>query len=316
MSLLQPGEADPVILVNEGGSSRVVLVCEHAGRVVPRALGNLGLGEADLSRHIAWDIGAEAVSRRLSQKLDATLILQRYTRLAYDCNRPPESPGAIPEVSELTASPGNRKLPAEDRLARAREIYRPFHDGVSLVLDRRAAAGRQALIVSIHSFTPVYKGKPRSVELGILHDRDTALSAKLIKSFPNIDARLNEPYGPKDGVLHTLNMHGFARGLQHVGKANLEELIEVRGHDADIAQPLEQRHDGMGGGRARMQHDDRQRGVLGAGFAEMHLAIRRFEKAARDLCHRIVLAPCASARLYIVVWSAPCGQPTRSRKPR
>ena len=82
------------------------------------------------------------------------------------------------------------------------------------MLDRRAAEGRRSLVVSIHSFTPVYKGKPRSVELGILHDRDTTLSTKLIKSFPNIDARLNEPYGPKDGVLHTLNMHGFARGLR------------------------------------------------------------------------------------------------------
>ena len=77
------------------------------------------------------------------------------------------------------------------------------------------------LLVSIHSFTPVYKGKQRNLELGILHDRDVGLSSKLIKSFPNVDARLNEPYGPKDGVLHTLNLHGFVRGLGHV-------MIEIR----------------------------------------------------------------------------------------
>ncbi len=220
-ALLQEGEESPFIAVNEEGRSPFVLICEHASHTMPKRLGTLGLPESELARHIAWDIGAEKVGRLLSRLIDAPLLLQRYSRLAYDCNRPPESPDAIPEVSELTTIPGNRRLSPEDRLLRAREIYRPFHDGVSMVLDRRAAGGQTSLVVSIHSFTPVYKGKPRSVELGILHDRDTTLSAKLIKSFPNIDARLNEPYGPKDGVLHTLNLHGFARGLQHA-------MIEIR----------------------------------------------------------------------------------------
>jgi predicted N-formylglutamate amidohydrolase len=220
-ALLQQGEESPFIAVNEQGRSPFVLICEHASNTLPKALGTLGLPEPELTRHIAWDIGAEKVGRLLSRLIDAPLLLQRYSRLAYDCNRPPESPDSIPEVSELTAIPGNRKLSAEDRLARARDIYRPFHDGVSAVLDKRAAGGQRSLLVSIHSFTPVYKGKPRSVELGILHDRDTTLSAKLIKGFPNVDARLNEPYGPKDGVLHTLNLHGFARGLQHA-------MIEIR----------------------------------------------------------------------------------------
>jgi len=220
-ALLQEDEESPLITVNGQGRSPYVLICEHASRLMPKRLGSLGLPEAELSRHIAWDIGAENVARVLSRLMDAPLVLQRYSRLAYDCNRPPEAPDAIPEVSELTSIPGNRGLSAEARLARIREIYRPFHDGVSRLLDARAAAGQRTLLVSIHSFTPVYKGKPRSVELGILHDRDTTLSAKLIKGFPNVDARLNEPYGPKDGVLHTLNMHGFARGLAHA-------MIEIR----------------------------------------------------------------------------------------
>ena len=220
-ALLQDDEESPFIAVNEEGRAPYVLICEHASRLIPKRLGTLGLTEAERQSHIAWDIGAENVARLLSRLINAPLLLQRYSRLAYDCNRPPESPDAVPELSELTLIPGNRKLAGEDRLARVREIYRPFHDGVSLVLDRRAAAGRRSLLISIHSFTPVYRGKARSVELGILHDRDISLSAKLIKSFPNIDARLNEPYGPKDGVLHTLNMHGFARGLQHA-------MIEIR----------------------------------------------------------------------------------------
>lgn len=237
-ALLQEGEESPFIAVNEDGRSPFVLICEHASRTLPKKLGTLGLAEPELSRHIAWDIGAEKVARLLSRLMDAPLLLQRYSRLAYDCNRPPESPDAIPEVSELTAIPGNRKLSAEDRLARAREIYRPFHDGVSAVLDKRAAVGQASLIVSIHSFTPVYKGKPRSVELGILHDRDTTLSSKLIKSFPNIDARLNEPYGPKDGVLHTLNLHGFARGLQHAMIEIRNDLVSGDRGQAEWAQRL------------------------------------------------------------------------------
>jgi predicted N-formylglutamate amidohydrolase len=220
-ALLEEDEESPFLAVNAEGRSPFVLICEHASRQMPRRLGKLGLPDAELERHIAWDIGAEPVARLLSRLMDAPLALQRYSRLAYDCNRPPESPGAMPELSELTVIPGNQGLTAADRLARIEGLYRPFHDGVSRLLDARAAAGVKTLVVSVHSFTPVYKGNRRSVELGILHDRDTALASKLIKSFPNIDARLNEPYGPKDGVMHTLNMHGFARGLPHA-------MIEIR----------------------------------------------------------------------------------------
>ena len=184
-------------------------------------LGTLGLEDAELLSHIAWDIGAEKVARRLSQLIDAPLVLQRYSRLAYDCNRPPDMPSAMPDISEVTPIPGNRNLTPDQRLARTREIYRPFHEGLADLLDLRAAEKMTSIVVSIHSFTPVYKGKPREVELGILHDRDTRLSSKLIKSFPNVEARLNEPYGPKDGVMHTLNLHAAPRGLQHA-------MIEIR----------------------------------------------------------------------------------------
>jgi len=220
-ALLDEDEEHPFLAVNPDGRSPFVLICEHASRRMPRRLGKLGLPDSELERHIAWDIGAEPVARLLSRLMDAPLALQRYSRLAYDCNRPPESPDAMPEISELTVIPGNKTLRAADRLARIECLYRPFHDGVARLLDARAAAGVKTLVVSIHSFSPVYKGNRRSVELGILHDRDTALASKLIKSFPNVDARLNEPYGPKDGVMHTLNMHGFARGLPHA-------MIEIR----------------------------------------------------------------------------------------
>lgn len=218
---LLAGEEGPAILLNEQGRSAYVLICEHASNRLPKALGSLGLAAADLQRHIAWDIGAERVARLLSKLIDAPLVLQRYSRLAYDCNRPPESPEAMPAVSEVTNIPGNMNLSAENRLARIQEIYRPFHGAVSGVLDGRAARGQKSVVVSIHSFTPVYKGKTRAVELGILHDRDASFSSLLVKKFPKVDARLNEPYGPKDGVLHTLTLHAAPRGLKHA-------MIEIR----------------------------------------------------------------------------------------
>jgi predicted N-formylglutamate amidohydrolase len=219
--LLETSEAPAAVLVNDDGRSPCVLVCEHASNLLPKALGGLGLPASELERHIAWDLGAEQLARRLSRLADAPLVLQRYSRLAYDCNRPPESADAIPEISETTDIPGNRNLSAAERLARIGEIYRPFHGAVAELLDRRAAQAARSLVVTIHSFTPVYKGVRREVELGILHDRDTRLAERMMASFADVDARFNQPYGPKDGVLHTLNLHAAPRGLAHA-------MIEVR----------------------------------------------------------------------------------------
>ena len=218
---LLEGEEAPALLLNGGGQSPYVLVSEHASNRLPKSLGTLGLPESELQRHIAWDIGAEPMTRLLSRLIDAPLVLQRYSRLAYDCNRPSDSADAMPEISETTHIPGNRNLSPGDKLARTREIYRPFHAAIADLLDHRAGEGAKSVVVSIHSFTPVYKGKPRAVELGILHDRDSELADKLITSFPTVDARLNEPYGPGDGVLHTLNLHAAPRGLRHA-------MIEIR----------------------------------------------------------------------------------------
>ena len=230
-SLLE-GDDAPVVLVNGGGRSPYVLISEHASNRLPKSLGRLGLPESDLERHIAWDIGAEKVARLLSRLIDAPVVLPRYSRLAYDCNRPPDSADAMPEISETTHIPGNRNLSPDEKLVRIREIYRPFHAAIADLLDRRAAEGVRSMVVTIHSFTPVYKGKPRAMELGILHDRDTGLADKLIASFPTVDARLNEPYGPQDGVLHTLNLHAAPRGLKHAMiEIRNDFLLDERGQD-------------------------------------------------------------------------------------
>jgi len=218
------GEDDPVLVLNPRGTSQIVLVCEHAGRMIPTRLGTLGLSERDLEKHFAWDIGAEGVARKLSALLDAPLILQRYSRLVYDCNRPPEATDAMPVLGELTPIPGNQSLSPAERLERINAIYRPLHAAVSQLLDSRAADRKPAILATIHSFTPVFKGRQRNLHLGILHDHDARFADLILNILgrrSDIVVKRNEPYGPKDGVCHTLNLHAGARGLRNA-------MIEIR----------------------------------------------------------------------------------------
>lgn len=222
--LLSPADGAPVAIENAKGGSALLLVCEHASRTLPVSLGTLGLSSEALDAHIAWDPGALAVAQRISSLLDATLIFQNFSRLAYDCNRPPEAPDAMPEVSEIFEIPGNRHIPSAERQARVDEIYRPFQQALAQTIRARSDAGRDTVIVTIHSFTPVYKGVNRRVEVGILHDRDTRLADQMLafaaESHQFVMGR-NQPYGPEDGVTHTLKEHGLANGLMNV-------MIEVR----------------------------------------------------------------------------------------
>lgn len=227
-------EAEPVAVENADGKGTVLLVCEHASNTLPVRFGTLGLKPDVLASHIAWDPGALAVARRLSAALDATLVYQRYSRLIYDCNRPPEAPGAMPASSEIFDIPGNRDLSEEERQARTQALYIPFHDTVRSLISARQARGQETVVVTIHSFTPVYNGQPRSVELGILHDEDSRLADAMLAlaaDAPLFKTERNEPYGPADGVTHTLVLHGISNGLSNV-------MIEVRNDliDDDIGQ--------------------------------------------------------------------------------
>ena len=224
MGILSVEEGDPVALENAVARGQVILVCEHASRVLPKSLGTLGLSDEALASHIAWDPGALAVSRLMAQSLDATLLYQRFSRLVYDCNRPPESPAAMPEKSEVFDVPGNAGLDRAARDARTAALYLPFREKLSGLVRERIAAGRPPVIVTMHSFTPVYFGRQRDVEIGILHDTDARLADAMLAEAANdgrYDARRNEPYGPQDGVTHTLKEHGLSNGLANV-------MIEVR----------------------------------------------------------------------------------------
>jgi predicted N-formylglutamate amidohydrolase len=195
-------DPEPVEVVNASGASEILLVCEHAGRHIPAALGNLGVPAPEMDRHIAFDIGAEALSRRLSAHLDAPLLLQRYSRLVVDCNRPLRAGDCIPAVSDGTAIPANVRLSEAERLRRYHEIHRPFHDAIGAMLDQREKAGQRTMLVTVHSFTPRLAGIDRPWLLGLLHNRDDSFARRLMEviaaRYSDIVADHNQPYSVDD----------------------------------------------------------------------------------------------------------------------
>lgn len=205
-----------IVSENAAGRGAVVLLCDHASNRIPEPLGDLGL-DADARRaHIAWDPGALEVSRHLARDLDAPLVYPDLSRLVIDCNRDVAAPDLIPEISETTPVPGNRDLPPAERAARIALAHAPFHETVDRLLDRRASEGLPSVLVSIHTFTPVYKGVARPWPIGILSNADRRLADAMIadlvaQGVPHVGD--NEPYRPADGVYYTLARHGEARGL-------------------------------------------------------------------------------------------------------
>ncbi|BCM21573.1 N-formylglutamate amidohydrolase [Mesorhizobium sp. J8] len=211
---LAPSET--VRVTNPGGSSPFVFTCDHASNFLPAELGTLGLPIEDLSRHIAWDPGALPVASRMAEALDATLVETRVSRLVIDCNRPLDAPDLVPPVSETTVIPGNAGLSDKQRAARIDLAWRPFHDTIAQTVERRLARGQETRLVSVHSFTPVYKGKSRPWHIGIIHDDDRRLAKPLVaalRRLAGVTVGVNEPYSPADRVYFTLERHARSRGL-------------------------------------------------------------------------------------------------------
>lgn len=222
--LLGPDDPPPVSVVNEGGQADCLLLCDHASHVVPKSLDGLGLGPVDLARHIAGDIGASSVARHLSRRFDTPVVLAGYSRLVIDCNRALDDPTSIPLISETTIIPGNRAVTAAERSRRAAACFEPYHRRVRGFLDGFAARGVVPVILSIHSFTPVFKGAARPWHFGILWNRDPRVPRALIAALaqaPGVVVGDNEPYSGRDEYGYTIENHGAKRGLPHV-------LIEVR----------------------------------------------------------------------------------------
>lgn len=234
------GHFGPMI-ENEAGQSPVLLVCEHASNALPAPWGTLGLAPEQTRAHIAWDPGALGLARGLAQRLDATLIHAPVSRLIYDCNRGPDMPGAMPARSEVFDIPGNAAISPAERLARTRAVYLPWASALHGLVACRIVAGRRPVIITIHSFTPVYLGQTRAVEFGIIHDADPALARSIhaaAKAQTRLNARLNEPYSAADDVTHTLKLHATPYGLSNAMLEIRNDLIADARAEATMADTL------------------------------------------------------------------------------
>ncbi|MBY5935147.1 N-formylglutamate amidohydrolase [Tateyamaria omphalii] len=216
--LNQPWDDTIVDVRANRASSQVVLVCEHASPYIPERFKNLGLPDDALRSHVAWDPGALALAERMAEHLGAALLAAKTSRLVYDCNRPPEAQDAMPERSEVVDVPGNFGLSSLQKAERVETYYKPFRAAVSHVISRLEAP----VLVTVHSFTPIYHDARRDVEIGVLHDRDARLADALLSCVDGqYVVRRNEPYGPDDGVTHTLKEHALPGG-------HLNVMLEVR----------------------------------------------------------------------------------------
>jgi predicted N-formylglutamate amidohydrolase len=224
----------PVHLENPHGAGPFVLVCDHAANTLPLRYADLGLPPEALSAHIAWDPGALPVSRHLSAALDAPLLWPDASRLIVDCNRDLSAPDLIPATGEGRPVPGNDDLAPAERQRRIATVHAPYHDAIDALLDRRRSAGMASAVVAIHSFTPVFLGRQRPWEIGVLFDDDRRLADPIVAALSRdatLTVGINQPYAPADGVYYTLARHARSRGLPAV-------MIELR--NDTIADPTGQ----------------------------------------------------------------------------
>ena len=226
--LLAADEPPPFEVVPASPASRFVVVCDHAGRRVPRALDSLGLPDSEFERHIAWDIGVAGLGQKLARALDATLILQPYSRLVIDCNRRPSRPDSIAKSSEDTLVPGNQDVSPAAALERTGEIFVPYHARIREELDARAAQGRATTLILLHSFTPVYRGVARPWHAGVLYLRDARLAGAVLaelRAEPGLVVGENEPYAASELTDYGIVEHGEGRGLLHVELEVRQDLV-------------------------------------------------------------------------------------------
>jgi predicted N-formylglutamate amidohydrolase len=228
------------------GESDFIIVADHASARIPRRLANLGLPDSELKRHIAWDIGALSVARRVAELINAPLVAQNYSRLVIDCNRDPKVATSIPRISELREIPGNIGLNAAEITARRAEIFEPYHQRIRELLDRRQASGRRVIFVAQHTMTDVYKGDRRQMHAAVLYNRDRRFAGvvlELLRRERHLIVADNEPYFVSDETDYTIPHHAEGRSLLHVEIEIRQDLVSDAQGQAEwaarIARALE-----------------------------------------------------------------------------
>ncbi|MCP1469315.1 putative N-formylglutamate amidohydrolase [Sphingobium sp. OAS761] len=239
--LLGPDDPAPFMLFNAEGAAPFLLIGDHAGSAIPRALGDMGLEPADRTRHIALDIGVLGMGQKLALLLDAPFLHQTYSRLVVDCNRDPDRPDAMPAVSDGTTIAGNEGLDAVARQARIATIHRPYHAALETIIDARLAAGRQTILLSLHSFTPIMDGETRPWDIGILYSHgQTGIAVAMLHALArwgDITVGDNEPYA-MDDIDYTIPRHAISRALRYAEIEVRQDLISTEAGQLGWAQRL------------------------------------------------------------------------------
>jgi predicted N-formylglutamate amidohydrolase len=238
---LQADEPAAFRVERPNGPGPYFLTCDHASARIPRSLGSLGVSAEDLRRHIAWDIGAAGVTVKLADTLDAIAILSGYSRLVIDCNRQPGIPESIVRMSEATRIPGNEVVTVEEAAAREQQLFLPYHNRIRTELDTRLAQQRRTILISVHSFTPLFHGVPRPWHAGVLYHRDARLAVELLQQLRSESGMVigdNEPYAVSDATDYTIPVHGERRGILHVGIELRQDLIATAAGQSEWAERL------------------------------------------------------------------------------
>lgn len=232
--LLDPTDPPPFRVAEGSASSPFLIAADHAGRVIPRGLGTLGLSASELDTHIAWDIGIGAVSQHLAAHLEAFFIAQTYSRLVIDCNRPLVATSSIVQQSEYTTVPGNAHLTPTEAEARAAAIFHPYHDRIDAELTRRERAGQRTIFVAMHSFTPRFKGFDRPWHCGVLYNRDARLALPLLDLLrrEGLEVGDNQPYFVSDDTDYAIPRYGESRGNLCIEIEIRQDLISAEAQQA------------------------------------------------------------------------------------
>jgi len=220
-SILHKSDPPPVTIMNEESPAPVLLLCEHAGQAIPSSMNRLGVTQDVIDSHRGWDIGALAVAREVAERLEAPLVIQNYSRLVFDSNRPPDSAHAVPAEVDGVAIPGNIGITRVQQRQRAMEIFAPLDAVITQLMDTLRPKG----CFSIHSFNPVLGGQARPWHAGFLSRRDLSTAHALMSSVaaqhPGLTMAVNEPYQIDDETDWFIPRHAEPRGAAH-------SLIEIR----------------------------------------------------------------------------------------
>jgi len=233
-SLLGPDDPPVFDHLNEDGAAHLVLICDHAGRAVPGMLDGLGVDVEHMDRHIAYDIGAAAVTRRLSELLDATALLHNYSRLVIDCNRPLGHPESIAGVSDGTTIPANVNIREAQALKRVDALFWPYHQAISNIIGHRwRVEGCPPVLFSVHSFTPSFGEEHRPWDAGVLYNRDPRLAQAMMEDLRAQGLHIgdNQPYSGLEAA-YTIDVHGTSPGLANgVIEIRQDQIADIAGQE-------------------------------------------------------------------------------------